>query len=232
MSSREKCTNNQLIWSRSTVTVRPNWVQPSGGRKDQSPGWDQREAGEGVAANGGKRQKYVGRKSSGEDQVEFVSAEEEDCSDWPNSRRNPTWRATSGGMHIVSTGTIPVGMMVFFCLELIMSPANRNEVRYLSNPLIGQHLSYWQLGSPQTKVRWNISVTSQGLDRLGGDDCSCYSVSVVILFHLLVSLMHQVYIKIFCIRHQLLPEFSFHQLPKNFHNSYESQDGKGSHISV
>ena len=53
---------------------------------------------------------------------------------------------------------------------------------------------------------------------LGGDNCSCSSVSVCILFHLLVSLMHQVYIKIFCIRHQLLPEFSFHQLPEIFHN--------------
>ena len=55
--------------------------------------------------------------------------------------------------------------------------------------------------------------------RLGADNCSCYSVSVVILFHLLVSLMHQVYITTFCIRHQLLPEFSFHQLPENFHNN-------------
>ena len=55
--------------------------------------------------------------------------------------------------------------------------------------------------------------------RLGGYNCSCCSVSVCILFHLLVSLMHQVYINIFCIRHQLLPEFSFHQLPENFHSS-------------
>ena len=42
--------------------------------------------------------------------------------------------------------------------------------------------------------------------------------SDLVLFHLLVSLMHQVYIKIFCMRHQLLPEFSFHQLPENSHN--------------
>ena len=32
--------------------------------------------------------------------------------------------------------------------------------------------------------------------------------------------MHQVYIKTFCIRHQLLPEFSFHQLPENFHDKH------------
>ena len=48
--------------------------------------------------------------------------------------------------------------------------------------------------------------------RLGGDNCSCYSVSICMLFQLLVSLMHQVYIKLFCMRHQLLPEFSFQQL--------------------
>ena len=58
---------------------------------------------------------------------------------------------------------------------------------------------------------------------LGGDNCSCYSVSVCILFHLLVSLMHHIYIKIFCIRHQLLTEFSFHQLPENFLNSGHRQ---------
>ena len=57
--------------------------------------------------------------------------------------------------------------------------------------------------------------TSWGL-RLGGDNCSCNSVGVCFLFHLLVSLMHQVYIKTFCIRHQLLPEFFFHQLPEYF----------------
>ena len=43
-------------------------------------------------------------------------------------------------------------------------------------------------------------------------------IYVCILFHLLVSLMHQVYIKTFCMRHQLLPEFSFHQPPENFQN--------------
>ena len=39
-----------------------------------------------------------------------------------------------------------------------------------------------------------------------------------VLFHLLI---HQVLIKTFCIRHQLLPESSFHQLPGNVHNTYE-----------
>ena len=34
--------------------------------------------------------------------------------------------------------------------------------------------------------------------------------------------MHQVWIKTFCIRHQLLSEFSFHQLPENFHNNYNN----------
>ena len=58
---------------------------------------------------------------------------------------------------------------------------------------------------------------------LGGDNYSCYSVSVCILFDLLVSLMHQVYIKIFCIRHQLLPEFSFHQLPENLNHRLQEK---------
>ena len=39
------------------------------------------------------------------------------------------------------------------------------------------------------------------------DNCSCYRVSICILCHLLVSLMHQVYIKILC-RHQPLPDRS------------------------
>ena len=55
--------------------------------------------------------------------------------------------------------------------------------------------------------------------RLGGDNCSCCSVGVCILFHLQVSLMHQFYIKIFSMSN-LLPEFSFHQPLENFHNSY------------
>ena len=55
--------------------------------------------------------------------------------------------------------------------------------------------------------------------RHGGDNYSCYSVSVCILFHLLVSLMNQVYFKFSCMWHQLLPEFSFHQLPENYHHS-------------
>ena len=44
-------------------------------------------------------------------------------------------------------------------------------------------------------------------------------VNVDVLFHLLVSLMPRVYIKLFCVGHQLLPEFSFHQLPENCHNT-------------
>ena len=41
---------------------------------------------------------------------------------------------------------------------------------------------------------------------------------LLLLCWCLVSLMHQVYIKIFYIRYQLLPEFFFHQLPENVHN--------------
>ena len=74
----------------------------------------------------------------------------------------------------------------------------------------------WNGWHKYRKIYWNAV---GDIFRLGGDICSCYCVSVCILFHLLVSLMHQVYIKIFCIRHQLLPEFSFHQNPENFHNS-------------
>ena len=70
--------------------------------------------------------------------------------------------------------------------------------------------------------------TSSDLGGGGGvNNCSCYSVDVCILLDLLVSLMHQVYIKTFCIRHQPHPvEWSssnlkvgrlIPSLPKNLH---------------
>ena len=61
--------------------------------------------------------------------------------------------------------------------------------------------------------------------RLGGNNCSCDSMSVGLLFHLLVSLLHQISIQLFCIRNQLLPEFSFHQLPEHFHHKLVSRTG-------
>ena len=63
---------------------------------------------------------------------------------------------------------------------------------------------------------WKLLETSS---ELGVTVAHVTLLAFCILFHL-VSLMHQVHINTFGIRHLLLPEFFFHQLPENFHHMY------------